>query len=71
MEVWNGIWKKIFSVEWKKIASMEYEKSSTIHTIACPDCQYGIWKNRLLFCTMPCKNGNKSNCSFAHLLILF
>ena len=38
MEVWNGIWKKI--LVWNGNGMEE-------------NCQYGIWKNRLPFHTMP------------------
>ena len=35
IKAWNGIWKKIASMEWKKIASTEYEKI-VFHSIPCP-----------------------------------
>ena len=56
MEIWNEIWKKIlvWNKIWKEILvwngiflvwnGNEMEKN----------CQYGIWKNRFPFHTMPC-----------------
>ena len=39
--VWNGIWNGRF-LEWNGNGMEE-------------NCQYGIWKNRLPFHTMPCR----------------
>ena len=53
MKVWNGIWKKIlvWNGIWKKILVWNEMEEN---------CQYGIWKNRLLFHAMPCRQ-HKSN----------
>ena len=47
MEVWNGIWKKILLRNGRFLVwnGNGMEKN----------CQYGIWKNRLSFHTMPCR----------------
>ena len=49
MEVWNGIWKKI--LVWNEIWNGRF--SVWNENGMEENCQYGIWKNRLPFHTMP------------------
>ena len=50
MEVWNGIWKKI--LVWNGIWNGRFLVRN--RNGMEDNCQYGIWKNRLPFHTMPC-----------------
>ena len=56
MEVWNGIWKKI--LEWngicKKILVWNGRFLVWNGNGMEENCQYGIWKNRLPFHSIPC-----------------
>ena len=55
MEVWNGIWKKIlvWNGIWKKILAWNGRFLVWNGNEMEENCQYGIWKNRLPFHTMP------------------
>ena len=46
MEVWNGIWKKI--LVWNE-GFLVWNGNGMEE-----NCQYGIWKNRLPFHSIPC-----------------
>ena len=46
MEVWNGIWKKI--LVWNGRFLLVWNGNGMDE-----NCQYGIWKNRLLFHSIP------------------
>ena len=50
MEVWNGIWKKI--LVWNGIWNGRFLVWNGNETEE--NCQYGIWKNRLPFHSIPC-----------------
>ena len=56
MELWNGIWKKI--LVWNGIWNGRF--------MVCnrngmeENCQYGTWKNRLPFHSIPCPDQNQN-----------
>ena len=50
MEVWNGIWKKI--LVWNGIWNRRFLVWNGNGMEE--NCQYGIWKNRLPFHSIPC-----------------
>ena len=50
MEVWNGIWKKI--LVWNGIWNGRFLVWNGNGMEE--NCQYGIWKNRLPFHSIPC-----------------
>ena len=50
MEVWNGIWKKI--LVWNGIWNGRFLELNGNGMEE--NCQYGIWKNRLPFHSIPC-----------------
>ena len=56
MEVWNGIWKKI--LVWNEIWNGRLLVWNG--NVMDENCYYGIWKNRLPFHAMPCRQ-HKSN----------
>ena len=59
MEVWNGIWKKIlvWNGIWKKILVWNGRFLVRNGNGMEENCQYGIWKNRLPFHSIPCPAG--------------
>ena len=50
MEEWNGIWKKILVWHGTWNGRFLARNGNGMEK----NCQYGIWKNRLPFHTMPC-----------------
>ena len=56
MEQWNGIWKKILVWNGTWNGRFLVRNGNGMEE----NCQYGIWKNRLPFHTMPCLQ-HKSN----------
>ena len=56
LEVWNGIWKK--SLVWNEIWNGRFLAWNGNGMEE--NCLYGIWKNRLPFHTMSCRQ-HKSN----------
>ena len=61
MEVWNGIWKKIlvWNGIWKKILVWNGRFLVWNGNGMEENGQYGIWKNRLPFHSIPCPASNK------------
>ena len=62
MEVWNGIWKKM--LVWNGIWNGRFSvwNGNGIKE----NCQYGIWKNRLLFHSIPCP----AACTFSDSILV-
>ena len=60
MEVWNGIWKKI--LVWNGIWNGRFLVWNGNGMEE--NCQYGIWKNRLPFHTMPWVANHKTKNHF-------
>ena len=60
MEVWNGIWKKIlvWNGIWKKNLVWNGRFLVWNGNGMEENCQYGIWKNRLTFHSIPCPGCN-------------
>ena len=56
MEVWNGIWKKI--LEWNRIWNGRFLVRNENRMEK--NCQYGKWKNRHPFHSIPCPVDNTS-----------
>ena len=50
MEVWNGIWKKNLVWNGIRIGRFLVWNGNGMEE----NCQYGIWKNRLSFHSIPC-----------------
>ena len=56
MEVWNGIWKKVLVLNETWNGRLLVWNGNVMNE----NCQNGIWKNRLPFHAMPCRQ-HKSN----------